>query len=288
VSLTITLNIFSGRPDPVWTVPDEAAVEFTERISTIATASTMKPPGVLGGLGYRGFSVRRDEEAEAMYVHAGIVDAGPASPTLVAGDREIEKWLLSTAGDQVPADIKAYVEESLGTEVTYEALTVAPFSAGACPACVATDAPIYNPGAWSFPPPVQLNNNCYAYANNQITNTFPQPGRGTGHMYTLLGCTGAGAVEPAAVFDGLVPSPNFGVALAPGSGWYVALVIWPGNDYHWYRQDKAGCWSHKPGRTPVRNVDNSGRAISDPRTADRGNYTVFCSYMIAKAGLPIR
>ena len=131
-------------------------------------------------------------------------------------------------------------------------------------------------------------NNCYAYANNQITNTFPQPGRGTGRMYTVFGCTGAGAVEPAAVSDGLAPCPNFGVPLAPGRGWYVALVIWPGKDYHWYRQDKAGCWSHKPGNTPVRNVDNSGRAISDPRTADRGNYTVFCSYMIARAGLSIR
>lgn len=46
-------------------------------------------------------------------------------------------------------------------------------------------------------------------------------------------------------------------------------------DYHWYRQNADengnfdGTWSHKPGNTEVRNVDNSGNVIYDPRTADR-------------------
>ncbi|OLS16606.1 MAG: hypothetical protein HeimC3_53520 [Candidatus Heimdallarchaeota archaeon LC_3] len=56
----------------------------------------------------------------------------------------------------------------------------------------------------------------------------------------------------------------------------VALVIWPGVDYHWYRQDFDGKWSHKPGGTPATNLDNSKNIILDPRQADRGNYTVFC------------
>jgi hypothetical protein len=37
-----------------------------------------------------------------------------------------------------------------------------------------------------------------------------------------------------------------------------------------------GCWSHKPGPTAVRNIDNAGNAIGDPRTCSRGPYTVFC------------
>jgi hypothetical protein len=89
-------------------------------------------------------------------------------------------------------------------------------------------------------------------------------------------------VTPAAQADGLVVTPNFSGVLAPGFGWYVALVIWPNNDYHWYRQDKNGCWSHKPGETPVRNVDNSGNQIADPKTCNRGPYTQFCTYMITK------
>ena len=64
-----------------------------------------------------------------------------------------------------------------------------------------------------------------------------------------------------------------------GRGWYVALVIWPNVDYHWYRQDNVGCWSHKPGKTAARNTDNSGNRITDPRTCNRGGYTQFCGYM---------
>ena len=287
MSLTVTLNVFSGRPNPVWTVPEGGAAEFTDRVSSISTTSNLKPAGVMGTLGYRGFSVRRNEEAHAMYVHAGVVDPGFTSPTLLAGDREIEKWLLSTAGDYVSADVKAHVEESLAGAASHELLKAA-VPALFCPACAAADAPVYNPAMWNTPA-VQPNNNCYNYANNRITNTFAQPGRATGNMYThYQTCTGAGAVEPAAVSDGLVACAKFSGRLAARHGWYVALVLWPGNDYHWYRQDKFGCWSHKPGSTAARNVDDAGAAISDPRTANRGPYTVFCTFMVTKASVHIQ
>jgi hypothetical protein len=286
VSLTVTLNVFSGRPNPVWTVPEGGAAELTDRIGKISTSSNLKPAGVLDGLGYRGFSVRRNEETSPLYVHAGIVDPGHATPTLIADDREIEKWLLTTAGASVDGEVKAHVEESLKGPVSRAALT-AVSAAAHCPVCAAVDAPVYNPAIWNTPA-VQPHNNCYNYANNRITNTFAQPGRATGHMYKQLKtCTGAGAVEPAAVSDGLAASANFSGHLAAGHGWYVALVLWPGTDYHWYRQDKVGCWSHKPGSTAARNVDNAGHAITDPKTANRGPYTVFCTYMITKASVHI-
>jgi len=58
----------------------------------------------------------------------------------------------------------------------------------------------------------------------------------------------------------------------------VALVVFPGYDYHWYRLDSDGMWSHKPGRTPARNTDNSLQPIANPELADRGPYTEFCGY----------
>lgn len=241
----------------------------------------------MGALGYRGFSVRRNEESDAIHVHAGVIDPGHASPTLLATDREIEKWLLSTAGAHLTAAVKTHVEESLAGPVSHEALRGVP-PPSRCPACNAVDAPVYNPAIWNTPA-VQPHNNCYNYANNRITNTFAQPGRATGHMYTQLKtCTGVGAVEPAAVSDGLVASANFSGHLAARHGWYVALVLWPNVDYHWYRQDKVGCWSHKPGSTAARNVDNAGHTITDPKTANRGPYTVFCTYMITKASVHIK
>jgi hypothetical protein len=288
VSLTVTLNVFSGRLNPTWAIPEDGAAEFTDRISRITTASNLKPAGVMGGLGYRGFTVRRNEESDAFHIHGGLVDAGLMTPTLVSGDRDIETWLLSTATIQIPDMVRAYVEDSLKEPIAEGVLSDSVTAAAQCPACAASDAPGYNPTLWNVPA-VQPHNNCYNYANNQITNTFAQPGRATGKQYTQLQqCAGAGSVESGAILDGLATSPHFSTHLAAGQGWYVALVLWPGSDYHWYRQDKVGCWSHKPGSTAARNLDNAGKPISDPKTANRGPYTVFCTYMITKAGVHIR
>ena len=194
---------------------------------------------------------------------------------------KIETWLLSTAGSQISDDVKIHVQDSLQSAISDELLLYKwPFPHAKCHPCVAADAPVYNPAIWNTAA-VQPNNNCYNYANNRITNTFAQPGRATGHMYTQLNnCAAAGAVEPGAVSDGLHPVPNFAGHLTAGHGYYVALVLWPGTDFHWYRQDKVGCWSHKPGSTAARNIDNAGHAIADPKIANRGPYTVFCTYMV--------
>ena len=46
----------------------------------------------------------------------------------------------------------------------------------------------------------------------------------------------------------------------------IALVIRE-DDYHWYRQNKDGTWSHKPGEFPVTNIDDAEGLITDPRNA---------------------
>ncbi|MGH2620040.1 MAG: hypothetical protein ACRDHG_05645 [Anaerolineales bacterium] len=59
----------------------------------------------------------------------------------------------------------------------------------------------------------------------------------------------------------------------------VALVVDPGVDYHWYRQNPDGTWSHKPGHLEATEVDASGKPIYDPSVADRDyglpNYNEF-------------
>jgi len=64
----------------------------------------------------------------------------------------------------------------------------------------------------------------------------------------------------------------------------IALVIDPSDDYHFYRQDPDGYWSHKPGSRPVTRLDADDVQIIDPKTAARDytkkggelNYTKFC------------
>lgn len=133
--------------------------------------------------------------------------------------------------------------------------------------------PTYTPSFWNDGGLIQHNNNCYNYSNNKRTDTFAQPGRRAGAQYASLTCP---AVHAAAVADGLEP-------VAAGSACdddkcRIALVVDPGWDYHWYRRDENGMWTHKPGQTPATNLDNSNDTIANPETADRGGYTDFCGY----------
>jgi hypothetical protein len=239
-----------------------------------------RPSGVFGGLGYRGFSVTRGADhpsaASRIMIHEGILEHGGAAPNQI-DDTGLETWLAGIVGPQLPEAVREHVTSTLSAGRGASGFQLPVVVAGKCPPCHAVDAPTYNPAIWNTPT-VQPHNNCYNYANDHITNTFAQPGRATGHQVGFPPtCQTAAA---GATSDGLHSVPNFTNPLGKGAGWYVALVIWPGSDYHWYRQDNVGCWSHKPGQTAARNVDNAGHAISDPKTCNRGPYTIFCTYMV--------
>ena len=67
-----------------------------------------------------------------------------------------------------------------------------------------------------------------------------------------------------------------------------AMVTDPGSTFHFYRQNKDGTWSHKPGTLPITREDANGLPIYSPYTANRDytkpndsdpiNYTEFCGY----------
>ena len=285
MSATVTLHVFSGRPNPTWILTEAQSTELLSKVESISQISNFKPVGLSGGLGYQGFSVQYHNSPMSLFVHAGIVDTGTLVPSLISQNREIEEWLLSTAGATVPQEARAHIEESVAVSAgNAQKLLGGAIVTSRCPTCHAANAPAYNPGMWNVPA-VQPHNNCYNYANDRITNTFAQPGRAAGHMYTAFQCAN---VQAAATADGLAPTPSFVAPLSAGHGYYVALVIWPNTDFHWYRQDSIGCWSHKPGSTAVRNTDNGGNTISDPQTCNRGPYSSFCSYMITKSSVIIR
>jgi hypothetical protein len=66
----------------------------------------------------------------------------------------------------------------------------------------------------------------------------------------------------------------------------IALVVHPGEDYHFYRQDSDGWWSHKDGSNTVKRFDAEGVPIWNPQTAARNyrgngsilNYKDFCGF----------
>jgi hypothetical protein len=136
--------------------------------------------------------------------------------------------------------------------------------------------PTYTPSAWNDGDGIQYNNNCYNYGCDLQTGTYAQPGRASGITLSWPDDMACDPVTAGAVADGLV-SAGCDDGCGCSACWHqVALVISPEWDYHWYRKDRDGRWSHKMGWSPATNLDNSGNLITDPRTADRGSYTVFC------------
>lgn len=264
------LDVYSGVPNPVWPIADDLA----EQMNSVGGGEAGQ------GLGYRGFKII---EAQTDVSAATTADAigDFTQSTVVFGNSEAEKQLLEAgvAAGAINDDLFGYVSQTIGGGSPSGGAAMVAGNPG-CPPCGGGDAPSYDPNFWNDPAR-QPRNNCYNYANNNPTNTFAQPGRGTGQVFGSLDCDG---VRQAAERDGMVTTDTY---QASRPGWYVALVIWPGQDYHWYRQDDVGCWSHKPGQTAARNVDSSGAAITDPNQCDRGPYTICCTYMVSSSGVTI-
>ncbi|KAF1714858.1 hypothetical protein CSC75_20135 [Pseudoxanthomonas wuyuanensis] len=158
---------------------------------------------------------------------------------------------------------------------------------GTCPA-----SPSYAPGLWNDGRYVQGTNNCYSYAADRPENpadqlprpfpSKPQPGEWSGRPFESLTCS---SIIRAAIRDGMTKSDKNGNC--PSCTHKVYLVIAPEVDYHWYRQDQNGMWSHKPGWSPATNLDASGNTIADPGAADRNygpkgpNYSKKCGVLCA-------
>jgi hypothetical protein len=268
MSVTVSLQIYSGRPNPSWELTRQQADELANRIARLSKTTPLKPPGMTGGLGYRGFSVLANREPHLgplTYIHAGIVDLDRFSLNLVVDDPGLELWLLSTAGPVVSATAAKAVQTALAGH----------WRPSTSAATLFDGPPPFDAGKWNNDPSIQMNNNCYNYANDKILGHFSQPGRGSGTIYSAYVCSNVG---DAAQRDGQVSVGS--ASSTPAQGQFIALVIWPGEDYHWYRLDDNAMWSHKPGQTPARNTDNSGQPISDPQSCNRGDYTDFCGFFL--------
>lgn len=294
--LQITADIFSGRSNPTWVVADEAEARATlnELVKNRRLLADTAPASA--GLGFRGLwiDVLSDELTQDFGLGPGVyLAAGPQAANTRANELAERLVALMSRGEPAPdaAEDALPLETSLQNFLTTqlertsrvsltdagEVLGPAGEDAVAVAAACTIELGAFNPGFWNNDPNIRSRNNCYNYASNKRTNTFAQPGRGCGSMYTSITCA---EVTRAALCDRLHRRYDcFPDGEKPR--YLVALVVAPGPgfiDYHWYRKQKEGFWGHKPGGTAARNTDNSGRVIMDPQTCDRGPYTHFCGF----------
>jgi len=281
MKLRITIDIFSGRPNPVIELEDDESREAMQRLMPARTLkrAEQRIPG--GGLGYRGLMVEqigagsRKLPKRFRLLNGKLLGENIAHRVV---DEAFEDFICGNIRRIQALKVGKGFETYLSNEIESYRRLETEFIAGKvkwpilkkCPC-----APIYEPTWWNDGGTRQFNNNCYNYATNYRTDTFAQPGRAAGAMYGALTCP---AVWGAAQKDELIPKSLKRIS-CPKAGHLVALVIAPGWDFHWYRLGPNMRWSHKPGGTPVTNLDNSGHIVTDPRTADRGPYTQFCGFM---------
>jgi hypothetical protein len=171
--------------------------------------------------------------------------------------------------------------------------------------------PNYQPWIYNNDKAVQHSHNCFAYAMSvydkkkinecRVKNNckFHVPGKTKGHpeFSGQMGKTCSDVIGRtlADVPRGYVT--NFQTSCNKGYS-KVAVVVDEKNDLHYYRQDKSGWWSHKPGGREVTNKDAYGAKIYRPDLASRCypkendddsglNYDSFCSYMCVPRDQPI-
>jgi hypothetical protein len=318
--MIVTVDVFSGRPNPVWRLSNRDNARLLERLSGRALPPATGADTILG---FRGFIVSAgsdDEMPDTMATEVRIGGPMPAQapapePHLTALSAfewaEVSRFLLNTGRHVLDPAVATSLESLIQTQAAPSpkedaALWMEPAEpapeeppAGEVPRteaavpedlaalapCVIANTP-YNPGFWNRPG-VQGKNNCYNFAMNWRSDTFAQPGRISGHPYTAINCS---AIGTAADWDGCH-------SYCSGSNKNVALVIAPrflgnGPDFHWYRRQREGFWAHKPGGGAATNRDNRGRLIDGtsltPANCDRGDYIIFCGYRFSPTGMRVR
>ncbi len=113
MAVSVTLLVFSGKPDPDWTLSLSQEKEFRQRLGSCPVASSKQLQSSPEELGYRGFAVHftGPNGWSAVRVYAGvIVGAGFVLNDL---DRSLERWLLASGTHQIDQNLSRYIDSEI-------------------------------------------------------------------------------------------------------------------------------------------------------------------------------
>ena len=115
----VTLDIFSGRPNPTWALTKEQALFFLNNVSqNKPTTENMQnyPEKILG---YRGFIVdektNKDLTLKNFNIYNGVIKvvSNDSFYFLKDKDFQLEKWLLQIASNYIDNDTFKFVKEDI-------------------------------------------------------------------------------------------------------------------------------------------------------------------------------
>jgi hypothetical protein len=104
----VELDIFSGRPNPHWSLSPDQQEQWLAQLRTASVAQDEVP--ILDGLGYRGFLVINGQEE--VRVFKGRV-FGFDLRQLLDSNRSIERWLFETGRPSLPSNLIEIVTSAL-------------------------------------------------------------------------------------------------------------------------------------------------------------------------------
>lgn len=112
--IEVELDIFSGRPNPTWTLSKPDADQCLEKLAALPPAT---PRDLAGNLGYRGFVLRITNGGGTEIVHAwnGTIRRERAGHQRYFNDpdRQMEKWLLNSGQHFLDRPVLQLVQDAL-------------------------------------------------------------------------------------------------------------------------------------------------------------------------------
>lgn len=290
--LEVELDIFSGMPNPKWTLSEtEEKILLDMIISDPTQISPVHTQEEQFGLGYRGLIVREVKKNGGIWDRTNRTLERQIPLEFRIGSKRAKnasaaEWLLQTSKDHVDSGVtdELYKVAAKGVTLIQSKKKGGNVLEGAeensqdikWTRC-GSNYFINNMDEFNHRDHISLNN-CYCFASNNMADIFATPGRygGAGIVLEQKDCI------CSKVINGLY-----------ADGWkdtcekfslIIALVIWPGMDFHFYRlmtPGPADLWGHKPGKTKAICLDQAGNEIDfgrSPENIARGPYTDFCGY----------
>lgn len=101
----VELDVFSGQPNPRWSLTAEESTMLDQLVAQLPTGSQQSLPN---SLGYRGFIVTVANTVEPLFrVHGSLVIKTKDGVTIYYRDdhSRVEKWLILQGRQHLPADI---------------------------------------------------------------------------------------------------------------------------------------------------------------------------------------
>jgi hypothetical protein len=293
--LRVTVKVRSGLRDPAVDLNEDASAAVLEALAPARELTEddlgLPPPW---NLGYRGLLIEQladpDPRLPSVFEYGTDALRGVELSHHVT-ERLTDERLLAPDGPigrELPEELAEILPELLREaratpRTPRESVETPP--APCKDSAPTSDLEWWNDGTVGRTEGHQAWNNCYNYGTNVRTDTFACPGRGSGLWLPRETFT-ADMVHLYAWYDNLYDAPAANNTCLPHGCHLVALAYKPEPypDFHWWRKNLDGYWTHKPGTEQVTSYDSSGVRITDPRTCNRGRYQTWVGYMAVMPG----